>query len=162
LKGGRKMAKAANFTIDNKKQEVRAVVAALSERELKEVKNYLALGYTLVPVERPKKTAEQKAQEAIAAAVNPYGRTMIEAFLKRPENAEYYAIYDRRYNEQAGTNRKGKDDEPVWKKDGTPKLKGFANCIGWFTDIFEYDKEKKTYKKKKAEVKEEAAEAAEA
>ena len=149
------MAKQPNFTIDNKRQEVRAVVAALNERELKEIKNYLALGYKLVPVEPVKMT---KAEKEAAAAANPYGKKMVEEFLEQPENAEYLAEYNRRYYEQAGTNRKGKDDEPVWKKDGTPKLKGFANCIGWFTDIFEYDKENKAYKKK-AEVKEEAAEA---
>lgn len=153
-------AKAKKYTVNGKR--VFANILALNERELKEVKRYLELGYELVEVEAEKLTKEQKHERAKAnkaarekeAKENPYSRINVEAFLKKPENKKYWDEYQSRYNEQAGTNRKRKDkkgeivelkDEPKYLKDGNPKVKGFANCIGWFTDNFTYNAETKTY-----------------
>ena len=131
---------AKNYTIDGKK--VYATVKKLSAADLKEIKNYLALGYELVDVEPKKITKEEKAA---AAAANPYSKQNVEAFLKKDENKALFEEYKARYNEQAGTNRKGKPDEPKFLKSGKPKVKGYANCIGWFTDRFTWDEDKKTY-----------------
>ena len=147
------MAKEKNYSIDGKK--IYAAVVALSEKELKEVKNYIALGYELIPVEKKTKTKEEKEAEA---AANPYSKQNVEAFLKEKYEDTLYAEYLKRYNEQAGTNRFRKnskgvvealEDKPKFLKDGTPKAKGFANCIGWFREQFEWDAEKETYKAKK-------------
>ena len=104
--------------------------------------------------EKAERAAANKAAKAKAEEENPYSQKNIEKFLKKEENKALYEEYKKRYDEQAGTNRtrKQKDgtiekiaNEPKWLKNGNPKKKGFANCIGWFTDKFEYDKEKQAY-----------------
>ena len=155
------MAAAKKYTVDNKERKIFATIAKLSPADLKEIKNYIALGYEIVDVEPPKLTKEEKAERAAANKAakakaeeeNPFSQKNIEAFLQKDENKALYAEYQTRYNEQAGTNRSRKingkveriPDEPKYLKSGKPKKKGFANCIGWFTDKFEYDKEKQAY-----------------
>lgn len=138
------MAKEKNYSISGNK--IFAVIAKLNSKELKEVLNYKALGYELVSVEPKKETKEEKAA---AQKANPYSKINVEAFLKKKGNEDLYKEYKERYNEQAGTNRKVKGkkiaDEPKFLKSGEPKVKGFANCIGWFTEKFEYNKETKEY-----------------
>ena len=75
---------AKNYTIDGKK--VYATVKKLSAADLKEIKNYLALGYELVDVEPKKITKEEKAA---AAAANPYSKQNVEAFLKRTKTKHF-------------------------------------------------------------------------
>lgn len=131
-----------NYSIDGKK--VYATITKLTATELKTIKKYLDLGYELVEVEAKKITKEEKAAKA---AENPFSKQNVEAFLQQAGNEALYTEYQARYNEQAGTNRKqtinGKvvalPDEPKKLKDGTPKKKGYANCIGWFRDKFDYD-----------------------
>ena len=145
------MAKEKNYRIDGKK--IYAAVAALSEKELKEVKNYIALGYELIAIEKKTKTKEEKEAEA---AANTYSKKNIEAFLKQKGKEALWEEYSKRYNEQAGTNRKrtnpetGKievlPDEPKFLKSGKVKVKGFATCIGWFRVKFAWDEEAKEYK----------------
>ena len=154
------MARAKKYSVDNSKMVINAQIAALNAKELKEVKNYIALGYKLVEVipkpmtkeEKAAAAAENKKKKAAEQAANPYSKDNVEAFLKKKENKEYYDEYLKRYKEQAGTNRtvKGKAiaDEPKYLKDGRIKVKGYANCIGWFTENFEYNKETKEYIKK--------------
>ena len=133
-----------------KGNKVFATVAKLKQKEIKEIKNYIDLGFELVNVEAPKVTKEEKAA---AIAANPYSKQNVEAFLKKKGNEELLKEYKARYNEQAGTNRTRKEngeiinipDVPVFKKDGTPKAKGYANCIGWFRSMFTYDEAAKEY-----------------
>lgn len=132
-----------NYSIDGKK--VYATITKLTATELKTIKKYLDLGYELVEVEAKKITKEEKAAKA---AENPFSKQNVEKFLQQAGNEKLWEEYQARYNEQAGTNRKqtinGKvvalPDEPKKLKDGTPKKKGYANCIGWFRDKFDYDK----------------------
>lgn len=154
----------ANYRVDGKK--IYAVITKLTDKETKEVKKYLDLGFEL-QLEEPKKlTKEERAEKAAANKAkrekeekeNPYSKKNVEAFLKQKGNEELLKEYNARYNEQAGTNRYRKnpttgkveklDDEPKVLKNGSPKKKGFANCIGWFTDKFEWDEEAKEYKAK--------------
>ena len=44
------MARAPKYEIDNKKKVIKADVAKLTEKDIKKVKTYLALGYTLEEV----------------------------------------------------------------------------------------------------------------
>lgn len=126
-----------NYKISGKK--IYAVVPNLKAAEIKAIKNYVALGYEIVEVEAPKKEKKESA----------YTAEKVVAFLKQKGNEELFAEYERRYNEQAGTNRTkdGKPiaDEPKFLKDGTPKKKGFANCIGWFRSLYTFDEVAKTY-----------------
>jgi uncharacterized protein YdaU (DUF1376 family) len=146
---------AKNYSIKDKK--VYAVVAKLTEKETREVKTYLDLGFELV-VKEPKKISKDEA--AAAREKNPYSSINVEAFLKTYKGGELWGEYEKRYNEQAGTNRKEKqkdgtyiavDDEPKFLKDGTPKKKGFANCIGWFRSLFVWDEKEGAYKLLKEE-----------
>lgn len=131
---------AKNYTIDGNK--IYAVITKLTKAEMATIKKYRALDYELIDVEPKKVTKEEKAA---AKAANPYSKQNVEAFLKKDENKELYKEYQARYNEQAGVNRKGKPDEPKFLKSGKPKVKGYAACIGWFTDKFTWDEEKKAY-----------------
>ena len=45
------MARAPKYVVDNKKKVVKADVSKLNEKDIKKVKNYLALGYTLEEIE---------------------------------------------------------------------------------------------------------------
>lgn len=150
MKGGYTMAKEKNYKVIG--NEIHAVILKLTEKETKEVKKYMDLGFKLVVKQPVVKTKEEKAAEQKA---NPYSKENVEAFLKGLEDKTYWETYKARYNEQAGTNRKQKDkktgkvvaldDEPKYLKTGEPKKKGFANCIGWFKENFEYDTEAKKY-----------------
>lgn len=143
------MPKSNYYIVGNK---IFADVSKLKPNELKTVKNYKELGYELI--DKPmKETKEEKEKKRIE---NPYSKINVEKFLKEKGNEELFAEYRKRYDEQAGTNRKQTKDgevvdvpnEPKYLKDGRPKKKGFANCIGWFTDMFTWDEEKKQYIKK--------------
>ena len=148
----------SNYTVDNTQKKIFAEVAKLNKKELAAVKNYIALGYAIVePVKKDLTKAEReekKAKDEAAREANPYSKINIEKFLKQEVNEALWEEYTKRYNEQAGTNRtikneKGErvklDDDPKFLKDGTPKKKGFANCIGWFRKMFEYDDAAKKY-----------------
>ena len=149
-----------NYIIKDKK--IIAKVAALKPSELRVIKKYLEMGFVLEEAKAEVLTKEQKHERAEAnkaakkkaAEENPYSKLNVEKFLKQKGNEELFKEYEARYNEQAGTNnyRKNKDgivekieDAPKFLKSGKPKKKGFANCIGWFTDKFEYNSETKTY-----------------
>lgn len=145
---------AKKYTVDMKAQKVYAEIAKLSAKDLKEVKNYIALNFELVNVEPPKLTKEEKAKRAEENKArkekekieNPYSKINVEKFLQKEENKKLWEEYDARYNEQAGTNRKGKEkDEPKYLNDGSIKVKGYANCIGWFTERFTWNEDKKEY-----------------
>lgn len=143
------MPKAKNYTIDGR--TIYATITKLTKSEMNIIKKYLELKYELVEVEAKKITKEEKAAAAVA---NPYSKKNVEAFLQQAGNEALWEEYQKRYNEQAGTNRKqtvdGKvvaiPDEPKTLKDKkTPKKKGYANCIGWFRNMFEYDKKTEKY-----------------
>lgn len=150
MKGGYIMAKEKNYKVIG--NEIHAVILKLTEKETKEVKKYMDLGFKLVVKEPVVKTKEEKAEEQKA---NPYSKENVEAFLKSLDDKSYWTTYEARYNEQAGTNRMQKNkktgkveklaDEPKYLKSGEPKKKGFANCIGWFKENFEYDAAAKKY-----------------
>lgn len=153
----------ANYRVDGNK--VYAVITKLTDKETKEVKKYIELGFQIVAEEPKKLTKEEKAEKAAAnkaakakaSKENPYSKENVEKFLKQKGNEALWEEYKARYDEQAGTNRVRKneagvvekiEDTPKFLKSGKPKKKGFANCIGWFTDKFEWDAEAKEYKAK--------------
>ena len=155
--------KRKHYSVNGNK--VFAEVVKLTDKETKEVKKYLMLGFELVPItkevtkEEEAKLKEErkveKAKEAEERKNNPYAKENVEAFLNKKGNEKLLEEYKKRYNEQAGTNRtrtneKGQviaiQDEPKYKKNGEPKIKGYANCIGWFRGMYEYNEELKDYK----------------
>lgn len=134
----------ASYRIDGKK--IYATVAKLKATELKEIKNYVALGYEIIDVKPQPLTKEEKAAKQDA---NHYSQKNVLAFLQQKGNEELLKEYNKRYNEQAGTNRT-KDgvkipDEPKFLKNGQPKKKGYANCIGWFRSLYTWNEDSKAY-----------------
>lgn len=153
---------AKKYTVDMKAQKVYAEIAKLNAKDLKEVKNYIALNFELVNVEPPKLTKEERAKRAEENKArkekekieNPYSKANVEKFLNKEENKKLLEEYNARYYEQAGTNRKVKKadgsyeelpNEPKFLNNGKPKVKGYANCIGWFTKKFKWNEETKKY-----------------
>lgn len=114
--------KKQNFTVDNERKKIYAVVAKLKAKELKVIKNYVALGYTLV------------AQEEAPKEANPaFKEDAVKAFLSEAGREADLEEYNKIYNEQAKDKETG---EPKFKKDGTPKIKGHVATLGWFKKTY--------------------------
>lgn len=141
------MAVKKHYTVDNTSKLVKAIIADLTEKEKKEVKNYMDLGYTLIPEERPKKkqlTEEEKAK-------NPFSEKNIQAFLKENGTKAQIDNYWKIYNEQAIDHKTGmplvyKTNSKNGKfKKGEPRTKGHIATIVWFKKEFpKYEEEFKT------------------
>lgn len=94
----------ANYVVDNKKQIIIVDMDRITEKQLKQAKKYIALGYELKVMEKEK--TEPK-----------YTKKNIEAFLKEKGSAEDKKIF------------KDKQEEI---KVSTGKKKGFINALKWF------------------------------
>lgn len=135
------MAQKKHYTIDNDNRLVKAIVVDLTEKEKKEVKNYIDLGYTLYAEDRPKKkklTDEEKAK-------NPFSEKNIQAFLKQNGTQEQQKEYWRLYKEQATDKKTGlpavyktdsKKNSATQFKKGDPKPKGHIATLQWFKNEF--------------------------
>ncbi len=108
----------ANYKLEGKK--VIAKVAALSDKELKAVKNYLALGYTLEEFKKEKKEPD----EAFKALT-------IQKWLEENGTKAQKKEYWDRFNAPVV-----KDGVTKTKKDGTPKVKGHVATLAWFKKEF--------------------------
>ena len=141
------MAAKKYYTVDSAKKKVFAQMEKLTKADLKAIKTYLELGYTLsevLPAEKEK----------------IYTQANILKFFEDNKKDEKIAAakitYDEKYNEQAGTSRTRKNkttgiiepiaDEPKFNKDGKPVAKGFIHALKWFKTEFEYDAAAKTFK----------------
>ena len=135
------MATKRHYTIDNTNKLVNAVVVDLTERDKKEIKNYIDLGYTLVPQDRPKKPKLTKEQETEKRKANPFSEINIQAFLKENGTKAQQDKYWEIYKEQA---RDSKTKMPLVYKtskegkftEGEPRTKGHIATIGWFKKEF--------------------------
>lgn len=128
-----------HYEVDNINHIVKAVVVKLSEKELKEIKNYVALGYTLVNIEPPKKkkvTEEDKKN-------NPFSEQNVKKYLEEhgteKQKADYYKIYntqakDKKTNMPAVYKTNSKDQQKF--KAGDPKPKGHIATLQWFKNEF--------------------------
>ena len=79
----------ANYRVDGNK--VYAVITKLTDKETKEVKKYIELGFQIVAEEPKKLTKEEKKEKAAAnkaekqkkSKENPYSKENVEKFLKQ-------------------------------------------------------------------------------
>ena len=146
------MAQKKHYTIDNDNKLVKAIVIDLTEKEKKEVKNYIDLGYNLVPQERPKriildkeereKRNKQKEEEK---KKNKFSEMNVQAFLKQKATQEQQKEYWKLYNEQAKDKKTGlpavyktdsKENSTTQFKKGDPKPKGHIATLQWFKTTF--------------------------
>lgn len=94
----------ANYVVDNKKQIITVDMDRITEKQLKQVKKYIALGYELKVLEK-----EQPKPK--------YTKKNIDAFLKEKGSEEDRKIF------------KAKQEEI---KAETGNKKGFINALQWF------------------------------
>lgn len=137
----------AHYEVDATNRIIRAIVARLTDKELKEIKNYVTLGFQLVPVEEEKKkraTEEEKAN-------NPFSEMNVRKFLEEKGTKAQQKKYNELYNEQATDKKTGlpavyKNDSPANKKQGLEKgakfkkgdkkPKGHIATLAWFKTEF--------------------------
>ena len=103
-----------NYTIDKKNKIVVAKVGNLTENQLKIVRNYIGLGYTL--------------QEYVKPKTDKFKREVVEKYLKENGTQKQIETYNKIINEpckNGGT-----------KKDGTPKTKGYVAGLKYFKSEF--------------------------
>ncbi len=110
----------ANYKLEGKK--VIAKVAALSEKELQAVKNYMALGYVLEEYKKEKK----EPQELFKAAT-------IQKWLDENGTKAQKKEYWDKFNAPVIDKATG---EAKLKKDGTKKVKGHVATLAWFKKEF--------------------------
>ena len=130
------MAAKKHFEVDNSAKKVYAIVASLTEKETKEVKTLLDLGFQLVIQEKEaKKKLSKEEKEAL-----PFGEKKIQAFLK--DKPEMYKIYMEKYNAPAIDSKTGdvkryKTDSKTGKyKKGDVMKRGHIATLHWFKEQF--------------------------
>ena len=101
-----------------------ANIPALTERELKTVKNYRELGYKLVPI-KEKKEEKPKDSKFTAKA--------IQAFLEEKGTKEQNKIYWEKYNAPVIDKETGEQKK---YKNGKARVKGHIATIRWFKNEF--------------------------
>ena len=151
--------KTQHYTVDNKNKIVRAYIARLTEKEKKEIKNYLDLGYTLIAEEEPVKRTltkeereEEQKQKEKEQKENPFSEINIQKFLKEKATQEQQKNYWELYNEQAKDKKTNlpavyktdsKKNSKKQFKAGDPKPKGHIATLQWFkTEFPNYPAEK--------------------
>ena len=120
----------ANYEVNNKKMTIKAVIAKLTEEELRVVKNYTVLGYKLNPVETLEKAN--------------YSREAVEKYIEENGTKEQLEEFKKKCNEPVldkdGNPKKYNKDTKNHKKDDI-KTKGYINGLQWFKNEFEdYEK----------------------
>lgn len=108
-----------NYVIDNKEKAIYANIASLTEKQVKAIKNYLALGYVLK--EKVKTPNEKMKKENVVAYLTANGtKEQIDNF-----NAIMEEIVIDKDTKQ-----------PKTLKDGTPKKKGYIAALQYFKKEF--------------------------
>lgn len=144
------MALKKHYEIDNNRRLVKAIIVSLTEREKKEIKNYIDLGYNLVPLEKEKKPKLTEEEKQKQKKENPFSEQNIQAFLKKNASEEQQKEYWKLYNTQGKDSKTGlplvyktdsKENSRVKFKKGDPRPKGHIATLQWFKKTFpEYNK----------------------
>lgn len=108
-----------NYVIDKEEKVIYANVASLTEKQVKAIKNYLALGYTLT--EKEKTPNEKMKKENVVAYLNENGT--------QAQIAKFNEIM-----EEIVIDKETK--QPKKLKDGTPKKKGYVAALQYFKKQF--------------------------
>lgn len=127
-----------------------AKISSLSEKDLKAVKNYIALGYELV--EYKKQKAQSKdiyTEEKVKAYLNEYGTKKDIADYEKLYNepVEPHTTYKsdtykkETYLDEAGNEKKRNvldenGNKIILHKKGDTKVKGFINALRWFRKTY--------------------------
>lgn len=129
------------YTVDYEKEIIKVVIERLTEKQIKEVKNFKDLGFKIIPVEPPKKkkpTEEEKIK-------NPFSEKNIKKFLEDKGTKDQLKKYFEIYNQQAIDKETGfpavyksnsKPNSPKKFKIGDPKPKGHIATLQWFKTEF--------------------------
>ena len=113
------MARAQRYEVDTKKKEVKAIVSELSEKEIQAVNNYMALGFSLVPVDPPKKGKSNKGI---------FTKAQILKFIK--ENKIDFDF-------EGKMNELCENPKPTKRKRKEPPKKGYVYALKEFRNEYE-------------------------
>ena len=108
----------ANYEVNNAKKVVYAKVECLTEKQIKAVRNYLALGYKLE--DKPKGEKD-------------FSKDSVIAYLKQYGTPEQIKKFNDKMEAQAKDRETG---EPIFKKDGSPRKVGFIAGLKYFQNEF--------------------------
>lgn len=125
----------ANYEI--KGNQIIAKMDRLTQKEIKEIKNYVSLfGYTIVNYEAPKLTKAEKEENKKLLAEkqknNPHSKQNLEKYLKENGTEEQKKRFKDIQNEIA-TDEQG---NPKTYKNGNPIKKGFIGAYRYFKEEF--------------------------
>lgn len=118
----------ANYEI--KGNQIIAKMDKLTQKEIKEIKNYVSLfGYTIVNYVEPKLTEEELAEEQ---KKNPRSKQNIEKYLKANGTEEQKKKFAE-IQEEIATDEEG---NTKYYKNGKPIKKGFMGAYRYFKEQF--------------------------
>lgn len=137
------------YKIDGDK--IIARIEVLNEKQLKTVKNYMALGFKLVPYVKPEKPAKAKddkryTAESVKAFLEAQAPEDIATYenMANAETGNYYKKDVPKYEtttDANGNERKKKIKGQYSHMEGDPILKGHVATLHWFKEKYGKDYE---------------------
>lgn len=118
-----------SYKVDDKKQIIYADVPKLTERDIKEIRKFTAIGYSIVNRKKEKKEKNPK-----------FTAESIQKFLKENATKEQEKTYWEKFNapvldKETGKPVKYEKDTKTHKK-GDIKIKGHIATLKWFKETF--------------------------
>ena len=141
---------AKHYEVNKAEKVVNVKMHLLNDEDLKVVKNYVAIGYTINPVEPKKKPVKIATEDE--KLLNPYSANNIQAYLEQEcgiftnkNNTEdknngkkcidvYWNLYNEKLKDEAVYKHDTKDGK---HKAEEPRTKGHINTIKWFKEHFD-------------------------
>lgn len=124
-----------HYEINNNTKTISANMGILNDKDLKIIKNYVAIGYTLNPIEPEKKVVKIATDEE--RAKNPYSAVNIQKYLEEEgtdkQKADYWKLYNAPLKNNACYQKDSKDGK---HKAGEPRFKGHVGTLKWFKESF--------------------------
>ena len=105
-------------------KQILVSVDKLTAKELKVVKNYIELGYTLIEVQPVKKEVVDEK----------WTKKGIETFIAKNATDEQKKEYEYLTTKQAVSKKTGK---PLFNKNGSPRKVGIVGAFHWLSETFE-------------------------
>ena len=126
---------AKHYEVNNEERVVNAKMHLLNDEDLRVLKNYVAIGYSINPVEPKKQKVVIASDEE--KALNPYSAMNVQKFIEEKGTEEQKKKYWELFNTRLKNNAVYKDDTKDGKhKKGEPRVKGHIYTLKWFKDTF--------------------------
>lgn len=124
---------AKHYEVNNETKVINANMRILSDNDLRVLKNYVAIGYTINPIESKKQKVQIATEEE--KALNPFSAMNIQKYLEeegtKEQQDEYWKLFNARLKNNACYKKDTKDGK---HKAGEPRVKGHINTLKWFKE----------------------------